>query len=463
MASELKNWAISQCVAKAMIDIPQTEWVDAKGNIQFTSVVDSAYSIQFAAGCLLHHALALPADCVGSFIDVFLRLRKDQSLGQRVLGDIKKLVQSEWGKLMEAPPCCAGREIPPLLGLISDMFPRKALHPKLLPSVVEAAVSSFAEHSHAGYLIEWGCGLVLDFCARDPSPSQLRDGILNDCAEALGDKCLEVVDSATRSRQLVSLVRNLKDNSWKGIMTQVRCAPAEEAESSCSIQAVFPDGLTVEIDASSCKDAEDIKRHLSDQFDRDVSSLITLWKDSRSEICLLFHERGLPIAAAFQLVDPNGQYDFEDLPTLAEFVKEKDLREVGLKVAPARKLLRDLRPDGAIHNALVLSNRLRIDSGNPNDGSTSSDWASCTNTDLTSVHVPQSVKQRIVPVARQLHLQEKLARQGLPNTSLFAAGQQAHERGLLNDEEHARLTRINHQANRAKHDFGCSGARHSWE
>ena len=45
--------------------------------------------------------------------------------------------------------------------------------------------------------------------------------------------------------------------------------------------------------------------------------------------------------AALRLVEPQDRYDFEDPPTFAELVKEKDPTAVGLKVARGRKLRHD--------------------------------------------------------------------------------------------------------------------------
>ncbi|CAE8610120.1 unnamed protein product, partial [Polarella glacialis] len=179
----------------------------------------------------------------------------------------------------------------------------------------------------------------------------------------------------------------------------------------------------------------DLKRQISEQMELDFCHIILL-RDSRSEIIALFYDRGLPVAAAFRLTDPEKEYDFEDLPTFAEFVTESDLRATGLKVATARKLLRDLRRGGAIYTKLVLSNRLVPSAGSPNDGMLSNDQTN--SSDCTDVHVPRDVKERIHPVAKQLHVQEILARTGVCGEILCDASHEALNKGTVDGAEHSR-------------------------
>ena len=130
-----------------------------------------------------------------------------------------------------------------------------------------------------------------------------------------------------------------------------------------------------------------------------------------------------------------------------------------MKVAAASKLLRNLRPNGAIHNALFVYQRLVPNAGNPNDGSLTSS-SSTNGSENTVVELPRLVEDPIGHISTQLLAQELLAQKGAHGASLSEAVSRAYATGVICEQDRSELTEINRMANEAKHlNFGKGRAR----
>jgi hypothetical protein len=111
----------------------------------------------------------------------------------------------------------------------------------------------------------------------------------------------------------------------------------------------------------------------------------------------------LGVEAAHRLTDPEDDYAFPDLETLARVGKFEDFMGAGLKVAQARVLEERLQPGGETYNMLVLSGRLRPTKveppkhdGNPNDGSSSRSSISA-RSGITGSNIASCVARRALP------------------------------------------------------------------
>eukprot|EP00747_Dinoflagellata_sp_TGD_P195444 gnl/TRDRNA2_/TRDRNA2_64115_c1_seq1.p1 gnl/TRDRNA2_/TRDRNA2_64115_c1~~gnl/TRDRNA2_/TRDRNA2_64115_c1_seq1.p1 ORF type:complete len:245 (+),score=21.49 gnl/TRDRNA2_/TRDRNA2_64115_c1_seq1:108-737(+) len=190
--------------------------------------------------------------------------------------------------------------------------------------------------------------------------------------------------------------------------------------------------------------------------------------DPRREIITIFENLNLPIEVAHRLTDPDGEYDYSDLVSFAQFVTFEDLRAAGLKVAGARSLKASLQPGGEVFNQLVFSGRLvptkaeppkcgeGFDAGNPNDGSSVSGLTSSSssgNTQMTSVRVPRRVRERVEAFAPQVYERDKLNEElGQHFSNLHEASSVAFARGAIDLAGYERRDRVNKVGNSGKHD-----------
>lgn len=173
----------------------------------------------------------------------------------------------------------------------------------------------------------------------------------------------------------------------------------------------------------------------------------------REEVIDEFTRRGYP-SAGHMLTDPDGKYRFSDLPTLCRHSSQlkQELLDVGMPVADALTLMKDLGPGGYIFTALCIQGRLALREFEPPRNMPSS--RASDDSALTNLVVHKIVKQPMQDIERQVYAHSKVVREyNYPFENLYEGMVYKWDSGDMDEEEWKKTAGTNKAGNRGKHDW----------